>query len=228
MEKLPEKYLSEARSLFKDDFDDYLNCFSSIQMNGLRINTQKISVGDFLKISPFRLEPIPWTSDGFYFDQEERPAKHPYYYAGLYYIQEPSAMLPAEVLPIKENDIVLDACPLDLAQIDNIKVGAVKDGLCTVTFDSEAGPFSYTLDAVTGEIVDKVEPEVTAEVQAHDPTEEAINACMDSIEGYSGGAENIKVKFVTVDGVEQIEVELDWNGEHYDMFYDPAAGQIVS
>ena len=124
--------------------------------------------------------------------------------------------------------IVLDACPLDLAQIDNIKVSAVKDGLCTVTFDSEAGPFSYTLDAVTGEIVDKVEPEVTAEVQAHDPTEEAINACMDSIEGYSGGAENIHVKFVTVDGVDQIEVELDWNGEHYDMFYDPAAGQVVS
>ena len=44
----------------------------------------------------------------------------------------------------------------------------------------------------------------------------------------SGGAENISVKFVTVDGVDQIEVELDWNGEHYDMFYDPAAGQVVS
>lgn len=125
-------------------------------------------------------------------------------------------------------DIVLDACPLDLAQIDNIKVGAVKDGVCEVTFDSEAGPFSYSVNATTGEIVDRVEPEVSAEVQAHDPTEEAINACMDAIEGYSGGAENISVKFVTVDGVDQIEVELDWNGEHYDMFYDPAAGQVVS
>ena len=110
MEKLPQSYLDEAKDLFKEDYNDYLNSLSSIQMNGLRINTNKISVEDFLKISPFKLEKIPWTDDGFYFSEEDRPAKHPYYYAGLYYIQEPSAMLPAEILPIEENDIVLDAC----------------------------------------------------------------------------------------------------------------------
>jgi len=50
-------------------------------------------VEEFKKLSPFELEPIPWTKDGFYYNEGENPGKHPYYHAGLYYIQEPSAML---------------------------------------------------------------------------------------------------------------------------------------
>ncbi len=38
------------------------------------------------------------------------PAKDPYYYAGLYYLQEPSAMTPAAFLPVKPGDRVLDLC----------------------------------------------------------------------------------------------------------------------
>ena len=98
------------KELLKDEYDDYLASFENKRVYGLRINTSKISVRDFLKINPFHLERIPWTDDGFYYDEEDRPAKHPYYFAGLYYLQEPSAMLPAEVLPVEENDLVLDCC----------------------------------------------------------------------------------------------------------------------
>ncbi len=107
---LPEKYLDNMKELLKDEFDDYLLSFHQDRSFGLRVNTNKISVEEFLKISPFQLEPIPWTTNGFYYDASTRPAKHPYYYAGLYYLQEPSAMTPAQVLPIEENDIVLDTC----------------------------------------------------------------------------------------------------------------------
>ena len=107
---LPKQYLSEMKELLKDEYDDYISSFDSPRSLGLRVNTGKISVEDFLKIAPFKLEPIPWTSDGFYYKEEDMPSKHPYYYAGLYYLQEPSAMLPAEALPIEEGDIVLDAC----------------------------------------------------------------------------------------------------------------------
>jgi len=110
MYKLPKQYLNNMQELLKDEYDDYLNSFNRQQYYGLRINTNKISVDEFLKISPFSLKPIPWTNDGFYYDINEKPSKHPYYYAGLYYLQEPSAMLPAEVLPVNENDIILDAC----------------------------------------------------------------------------------------------------------------------
>lgn len=110
MIKLPEQYLNNMKQLLQDEFDEYLESFNNDRVYGLRINTNKISVKDFLKINPFNLTPISWSDDGFYFDENDKPSKHPYYYAGLYYIQEPSAMLPAQVLPIEENDIVLDAC----------------------------------------------------------------------------------------------------------------------
>jgi len=107
---LPQVYLSNMKELLKDKYDDYLACFNSPRYYSLRVNTSKISVEDFLKISPFKLEPVAWCKDSFYYDENIRPAKHPYYYAGLYYLQEPSAALPAEVLEINEGDKVLDAC----------------------------------------------------------------------------------------------------------------------
>lgn len=107
---LPDAYKQNMQKLLQEEYDDYLVSFNNDRVYGLRINTNKISVKDFLKINPFNLTPIPWCEDGFYFDENDKPSKHPYYYAGLYYIQEPSAMLPAQVLPIEENDIVLDAC----------------------------------------------------------------------------------------------------------------------
>jgi len=110
MTNLPINYQENMKKLLLDDYDKYLDSFNDSRVYGLRINTNKISVQDFLKINPFNLTPIPWTNDGFYFDENDAPSKHPYYYAGLYYLQEPSAMLPAQVLPIEENDIVLDAC----------------------------------------------------------------------------------------------------------------------
>ena len=108
--KLSDSYLWEARQLFGKDFPDYLDSFKEESTPSLRINTTKISVEEFLKIAPFKLEPVPWTDNGFYYDPEDRPALHPYYYAGLYYLQEASASLPPEVLPVQPGDRVLDAC----------------------------------------------------------------------------------------------------------------------
>lgn len=110
MISLPDKYLDSIKDIFKDQYDDYLGSFSEKIVHSLRVNTSKISVKDFLGIMPFKLEPVPWTDDGFYYDENDTLSKHPYYHAGLYYIQEASAMLPAEVLPIEENDYVLDCC----------------------------------------------------------------------------------------------------------------------
>jgi 16S rRNA C967 or C1407 C5-methylase (RsmB/RsmF family) len=48
--------------------------------------------------------------EGFTYTEDVRPGKHPYYHAGLYYIQEPSAMAPASIMPVKPGDRVLDLC----------------------------------------------------------------------------------------------------------------------
>ena len=107
---LPEQYLENMKELLGTDFDAYIESFNDSRLYGLRVNTMKISVEDFLKISPFKLTPIPWIENGFYYSDDDKPAKHPYYFAGLYYIQEPSAMTPANVLPVEEGDIVFDMC----------------------------------------------------------------------------------------------------------------------
>ncbi len=110
MIELPEKYLEEMRELLKDDFDAYIKSFEQPHDTALRVNELKISVEEFLNIFPYHLEPIPWCHNGFYYNANDPITKHPYYYAGLYYIQEASAMLPAESLPIEDGDRVLDIC----------------------------------------------------------------------------------------------------------------------
>lgn len=110
MQTLPKSYIDKMNKLLKEDAANYFACFDKPSFNGLRVNTSKISVEQFKKQSPFKLEPIPWTTNGFYIDKNEKPAKHPYYFAGQYYLQEPSAMTPASLLPIKEGDFVLDMC----------------------------------------------------------------------------------------------------------------------
>lgn len=107
---LPEKYTEEMKSLLKNEYDDYLAAMDQPYVRSIRINTLKISPEEFMKISPFDLTPVPWCREGFYVNEDERPGTHPYYYAGLYYIQEASAMIPAAVLPVREHDAVLDLC----------------------------------------------------------------------------------------------------------------------
>ena len=109
--KLPEIFEEKMKELLKDEFPEYIACYEEPRYYGLRVNTGKISVEEFKKICPFEIHPIPWIENGFYYDGETVvPSKHPYYFAGLYYLQEPSAMTPANRLPIEPGDKVLDVC----------------------------------------------------------------------------------------------------------------------
>ncbi|MBQ9935965.1 MAG: RsmB/NOP family class I SAM-dependent RNA methyltransferase [Lachnospiraceae bacterium] len=109
--ELPKLFEDNMIELLGAEYETYKACLDKPMHHGIRINTMKISVEEFLKINPFHLKPVPWCSNGFYYDEQlDKPSKHPYYYAGLYYIQEPSAMTPASVIPIEKGDRVLDIC----------------------------------------------------------------------------------------------------------------------
>ena len=126
---LPESYLKTMKDMLGSEYDAYLESFNDKRLYGLRVNNLKISTEDFLKISPFRLKPIPWIKNGFYYEEEDKPAKHPYYYAGLYYIQEPSAMTPANVLPVKPGDVVFDMCAAPGGKSTELASKLAGDGL---------------------------------------------------------------------------------------------------
>ncbi len=109
--RLPEAFEEKMKVLLQEEYESYLQCFEEPRHYGLRVNTKKISVEEFQNIAPWPLTPVPWIPNGFYYDGEQvQPAKHPYYFAGLYYLQEPSAMTPASRLPVEPGDCVLDVC----------------------------------------------------------------------------------------------------------------------
>lgn len=107
---LPLAYTEKMKSLLGAEYGAYLDSFGKERFFGLRVNTLKTTPGQFLAKEGFSLAPVPWCAEGFYYDGKERPAKHPYYHAGLYYLQEPSAMAPAAVLPVSPGENVLDIC----------------------------------------------------------------------------------------------------------------------
>ena len=98
------------KALLGAEYDAYLASFDEERFCGLRVNTLKLSAEEMAARGVFSLRPVPWCETGFYYDGAERPAKHPYYHAGLYYLQEPSAMTPADRLPVEPGDRVLDVC----------------------------------------------------------------------------------------------------------------------
>lgn len=108
--KLPEEFKIEMKQLLGIEFEAYLDSFQEEPIHGLRTNQMKITPEEFMKRSPCSVEQVPWVLNGFYYLDGEKPAKNPYYYAGLYYLQEPSAMTSAAVLPITPGDRVLDLC----------------------------------------------------------------------------------------------------------------------
>lgn len=111
MNKLPEEFLKKMHILLgEEEYQEFLNSYEAPRKFGLRVNTSKISVEDFKRLAPFNLTPIPWCDNGFYYEEKDQPSRHPFYYAGLYYLQEPSAMAPAAILPVEPGMRVLDLC----------------------------------------------------------------------------------------------------------------------
>lgn len=108
--KLPVEFEKRMEGLLGQEYEAFLQCYEKERKQGLRVNTARISVEEFLRITPFELTPIPWVKNGFFYRSEDQVTKHPHYFAGLYYVQEPSAMVPASRLPVEAGDRVLDLC----------------------------------------------------------------------------------------------------------------------
>lgn len=109
MQKLPIQFEQEMRSLLGEEFDSFLAGYDRVPNSGLRVNTKKILPKEFCEKFPYPLKSVEWIANGFSYEGEIL-SKDPYYYAGLYYLQEPSAMTPADRLDPQPGDYVLDLC----------------------------------------------------------------------------------------------------------------------
>ena len=106
---LPQEFKDRMKKMLGKEYAAFEASYEKERYQALRINTLKAG-GDILPGMPFSLTPVPWAENGYYYTAGDFPGKHPYHDAGLYYIQEPSAMAPAEYLDAAPGDRILDLC----------------------------------------------------------------------------------------------------------------------
>ena len=95
---LPQAFLDRIRQQLGPEYEAFLASYDRPRALGLRLNPLKTSRFPTL---PFPISPLPWAAHGFWYPPEARPGLHPWHEAGLYYLQEPSAMAPAELLGVE-------------------------------------------------------------------------------------------------------------------------------
>ena len=126
---LPEGFFNQMEPLLHTEFQRFADALTQPPCHGLRLNPLKQNANGKNAaelLSPLggsspvsfsgggksfaELTPVSWAADGYYYAPSSQPGRHPYQEAGVYYIQEPSAMAPGELLEARPGDRVLDLC----------------------------------------------------------------------------------------------------------------------
>jgi len=103
---LPEAFLNRMQEQLGDEYPDFLESLERPRAVAMRFNPLMGGIPDL----PFVANPVPWEPMGFYYDPETRPGLHPYHEAGVYYLQEASAMAPVTLLDPQPGERVCDLC----------------------------------------------------------------------------------------------------------------------
>lgn len=114
---LPLAFLPSLAPILTHELDAFAAALQQQPVTGLRANTLKMSPAALQqRLSTHHLTPIPWCPAGFRVDtpspvtSEPGLGKHPLHAAGLFYLQDPSAMAVAEWLAPHPGERVLDLC----------------------------------------------------------------------------------------------------------------------
>ena len=103
---LPEAFLNRMKTQLGEEYEDFLKSLERPRAVALRFNPLK---GDAPAL-PFVMDPVPWEPEGYYYDPDSRPGLHPFHEAGVYYLQEASAMSPVALLDPQPGERVCDLC----------------------------------------------------------------------------------------------------------------------
>ena len=101
---LPQAYVSRMRALLGAEFDAFLESMQAPFQRALRENARRPGGA-----RSFALAQVPWCPRGYFVSTDARPGASLAHFAGAFYLQEPSAMVPAEVLCAQPGARVLDS-----------------------------------------------------------------------------------------------------------------------
>ncbi len=103
---LPEAFLTRMKHQLGEDYPAFMQSFQRPRAVALRMNPLKGTAPQL----PFVGNSVPWEPQGYYYDPDSRPGLHPYHEAGVYYLQEASAMAPVALLDPQPGEKILDLC----------------------------------------------------------------------------------------------------------------------
>ena len=103
---LPKACLDRMKLHWGEEFPQVLQTLGRPRAVALRFNPLKGQRPDL----PFAQEPVPWEEAGVYYDPQSRPGLHVYHEAGVYYLQEASAMAPVSLLDPQPGERICDLC----------------------------------------------------------------------------------------------------------------------
>jgi NOL1/NOP2/sun family putative RNA methylase len=103
---LPEAFLERMKVQLGEEYPAFLNSLERPRAVAMRFNPLKGAVPEL----PFVAEDVPWEPMGYYYDPESRPGLHPFHEAGVYYLQEASAMAPVALLDPQPGEKICDLC----------------------------------------------------------------------------------------------------------------------
>ena len=106
MSALPEAFVERMSQVLGAELPAFLEAMEGPYQRGIRMNPLKPTDAPV----PGILSPVPWEKTGRYLENESLAGALPLHEAGAYYLQEPSAMLPAAVLNAQPGEKVLDLC----------------------------------------------------------------------------------------------------------------------
>lgn len=163
---LPEAFTVRMQKMLKDEYPAFLQSFEEPKNQALRLNPLKGDSGRFLALSPFHLSKVPFAENGFYYEEVDKPGKHPYHEAGVYYIQEASAMVPVQFLDVRPGERVLDLCAAPGGK--STQIGAAMEGegilICNEIHPARAKILSENIErmGIANAIVVNHSPDVLA------------------------------------------------------------------
>ena len=103
---LPEAFLNRMKNQLGEEYDAFLESLERPRAVALRFNPLK---GEQPRL-PFVEDPVPWEPRGYYYDIASRPGLHVFHEAGVYYLQEASAMAPVALLDPQPGERICDLC----------------------------------------------------------------------------------------------------------------------
>ncbi len=107
--KLPQEFCERMQEMLGKEYPAFFASYDQEEYKALRLNPLKAATEQLPPAMGEMLTgQVPWCETGYYYPLSEHPGKHPYHEAGVYYIQEPSAMAPAEYLDVHPGTRVLD------------------------------------------------------------------------------------------------------------------------